>query len=49
MLVKKVDTQRYYRLPTKEVVEGMNLTYGERYREGNTWTRSEQSLLDSDI
>ena len=49
LLVLKTDTQRYYRLPTKEVVEGMELTYGERYREGHTWLRGEQSLLESDI
>jgi hypothetical protein len=49
MLVQHVETGRYYRLPTKEVVQGMDLTYGERYLNGKNYSRNEQSLLESDI
>jgi len=49
LLVQHVESTRYYRMPTKEVTQGVELTYGERYRVGNEWLRGEQSLLESDI
>jgi hypothetical protein len=49
MMVQHVDTGRWYRLPTKDVVKGIELTYGERYMENGKWVRDEQSLLVSDI
>jgi hypothetical protein len=49
MLVQHTESKRWYRLPTKEVAQGMELTYGDRYLVGNEYARSEQSLLDCDI
>jgi len=39
LLVEHVETGRYYRLPTKEVAEGMEITHGERYRSGHNIIR----------
>ena len=49
ILVKHMQSKRFYRMPTKEVTQGIELTYGERYMKDGDWVRDTQSLLESDI
>tara|TARA_R110000787_G_scaffold92842_2_gene195013 strand:- start:152 stop:535 length:384 start_codon:yes stop_codon:yes gene_type:complete len=49
MLVQKVDTGRYYRLPTKEVAEGFQTSVGLKKRKGNLWYREPMVVEVNDI